>query len=52
LLGLETLQKAKIFGDQTAAALKDVTAKKILSGLFLNLHRRPEDWTDSGPCHL
>jgi len=36
LLDFETLQKTKIFGEQTAAARNDVTAKK-LSGLFQNL---------------
>jgi len=37
LLDFETLQKTKIFGEQTVAARNDVTAKKIVSGLFQNL---------------
>jgi len=52
LLDYETLQKRKIFGEQTAAARNDVIAKKIASGLFQNLGGRPQDWTVSGPCHL
>jgi len=36
LLDFETLQKTKIFGEQTAAARNDVIAKKIASGLFQN----------------
>jgi len=52
LLGFETLQKTKNFGEQTAAARDGVTAKTIVSGLFQNLSGRPEDLTVSGPCHL
>jgi len=52
LLDYETLQKTKIFGEQTAAARNDVIAKKIANGLFQNLSGRPEDWTVSGLCHL
>jgi len=39
LLDFESLQKIKIFGEQTAAARNDVTAKQIVSGLFQNLQR-------------
>jgi len=49
---MKLCKKAKIFGEQTAAARNDVIAKKIASGLFQNLSGRPEDWTVSGPCHL
>jgi len=52
LLDYETLQKTKIFGEQTAAARNDVIAKRIVGRLFQNLSGRPEDWTVSGPCHL
>jgi len=52
LLDYETLQKTKIFGEQTAAARNDVIAKKIDSGLFQNISGRPDDWTVSGACHL
>ena len=52
LLDYETLQKTKIFGEQTVAARSDVIAKKIASGLFQNRSGLPEDWTVSGPCHL
>ena len=48
LLDFETLQKTKIFGEQTAAARNDVTAKTIVNGLFQSLQRTPEDWTVSG----
>jgi len=41
LLDYETLQKTKIFGEQTAAGRNGVIAKKIAC-------RRPEDWTVSG----
>jgi len=37
LLDFETLQKTKLFGEQSAAARNDVTAKKIVNGLFQNL---------------
>ena len=37
LIGFETLQKTKIFGEQTAAARNDVTAKTFVSRLFQNL---------------
>ena len=37
LSDFETLQKTKIFGEQTAAARNDVTAKTIVSGLLQNL---------------
>jgi len=46
------LCKKKKFGEQTAAALNEVIAKKIASGLFQNLSGQPEDWTVSGLCHL
>jgi len=52
LLDDETLQKTKIFGEETAAAWNDVIAKKIASELLQNYSGRSEDWTDSGPCHL
>jgi len=52
LLDYETLQKTKIFGEQTVAARSDVIAKKIGSGLFRNRSGWPEDWTVSGQCHL
>jgi len=52
LLDYETLQKTKIFGEQTAAAQNAVIGNKIASGLFQNLSGRPEDWIVSGPCHL
>jgi len=52
LLDYETLQKTKLFGEQTVAARSDVIAKKIASGLFQNRSGRPEDWTVTGPCHL
>jgi len=47
LLDFETLQKLKFSpnGEQTAAPRNDVTAKKIVSGLFQNLSGLSEDWT-------
>jgi len=49
LLDFSTLQKTKIFGEQTAAARNDVTAKKLLADCFKTFSGRPEDWTVSGP---
>ena len=38
LVDFESLQKQKFrLGEQTAAARNDVTAKKVVSGLFQNL---------------
>jgi len=39
LLDFETAkkQKVRLVGEQTAAARNDVTAKKVVSGLFQNL---------------
>jgi len=52
LLYFETSQKTKIFGEQTAAARNEVTAKKLLADSFKTFSGRPEDWTVSGPCEL
>jgi len=42
LLDFETLQKTKIFGEQTAAARNDVTAKKLLADCFKTLANGPK----------
>ena len=44
LLDLETLQKTKfcLIGEQTVAARNDVTAKKVVSGLFQTFSGLPE----------
>jgi len=56
LLGYETWQKTKIFGEKTAAARSGPewrhSKKKFLAGCFKTPSGRLEDWTVNGPCHL